>query len=184
MSCERWGLLAPAGASQLALFSRDPLPCWLFRHPDWELGFALGLVPSTRAIVMRGDWRGAERATIEVCPLLAMRSVSATMHQHGGAAHSVRVRREDVRVQPVPRPPEIVFRCSGRFVGSPGWRCCGAEDLWTPGTFRTALGPGDSAFFYCAVDALPDARCCELWHDALESTIGSHPGVASANPRR
>jgi len=169
--------------THLVRFARDPVPSWIFQGTAWEARFSLGLVPGKRALVMRCDWRGAGRATVELRPLLAMRAVSAMKHEHGGAVNFVKMRNKEVLVRPEPRLPALAFRFDGRFVGSPDWQHRDPEDLWTPGTFRASGESGAPTLVACGVDALPDEPLEALWQRARTGGVSVRPGVASIRPR-
>lgn len=181
--------LLPLRAGQHALaahfvrFARDPLPSWIFHGAGWEVRFSLGLVPRKHALVMRCDRRGDGRATMEIRPLLAMRAVSATKREHGGAVNFVKMRHEEVHVKPEPLLPALAFRFSGRFVGSPEWRHHDPEDLWTPGTFRASANPGAPTLVACGVETLPDEPLEALWQRAREGGVSTRPGITSIRPR-
>jgi len=170
-------------AAHFVRFARDPVPSWIFQGAGWEARFSLGLVPGKRAFVMRCDWRGAGSATVELRPLLAMRAVSATKREHGGAVNFVKMRNKEVLVRPEPRLPALAFRFNGRFVGSPDWQHHDPEDLWTPGTFRASVESGAPMLVACGVDALPDEPLDALWQQARECGVLSGPGIASIRPR-
>jgi len=170
-------------AGHFVRFARDPVPSWIFQGAGWEARFSLGLVPGKRALVMCCDWRGAGSATVELRPLLAMRAVSATKREHGGAVNFVKMHNKEVLVRPEPRLPALAFRFSGRFVGSPDWQHHDPEDLWTPGTFRTSGESSAPMLVACGVDALPDEPLEALWQQTRECGVSTRPGIASIRPR-
>lgn len=176
------------GYEHLTSFAQDPLPRWVFSGPGWELERTLALVRDASVVVLRHEWRGADPVVIEARPLLAMRPASRLMHQHGGFQHRVCLRADTVTVHPVRALPRVVFRCNGRFVGSPDWwhrfEYLGEhgpgvvhEDLWTPGVYRVELQPGDAAWLVCAVGSAPQAAAEDLLRDAFACRGLCRPGL-------
>jgi len=182
------GVPPTIGYRMLTHFAIDPLPRWTYRVAGGELEHTLALARGVNAVVARYTWNGPKPVSIELRPLLAMRSFHELVHEHGAMVQRVEMRQNEVSVKPVPSLPRVVFRHKGIFVGSPDWwrrfeylaeQSRGLdfqEDLWTPGVFRHEVQPGQSIYLVCAVDQAPERGPEELLQESAEWLRSCDPG--------
>lgn len=176
------GLAPTPGYRLLRRFALDPIPHWTYRIGEHEFERDLCLARRRNVCIMRFTWHGDEPATLQLRPLIPLRSIHELMHEHGAMVQRVALRQREVEIQPNVDLPPLCFRHSGVFVGSPDWwrrfeyledRTRAAEfqeDIWSPGMFELVLLPGRPQFLVTAVGTLPeesakdivDETCAEL----------------------
>lgn len=186
--------IAPTpGYRLLESFAQDPLPRWVFRLGERELERTVCLVRGENALVARYVWRGKQPARVTIRPLMPLRPIHDLRHEHGGFQQKVAMRRGEVSMQPVSQFPEVVFRHSGVFTGSPDWwrrfeysedmrrNVHYQEDMWTPGTFELELEPDVPNYLVVSVGAAllgsPEAR----FNEAEAALSALDPGPAHSN---
>ncbi len=182
------GVPPTGGFRLLTHFAMDPLPRWTFRVAGGEIENTIALARGVNAVVTRYTWNGPKPISLELRPLLAMRSFHELVHEHGAMVQRVEMRQNEVSVKPVPALPRVVFRHRGVFVGSPDWwrlfeylaeQTRGLdfqEDLWTPGVFRHEMQPGQSVHLVCAVDQPPERTPEEIMQESAEWLRSCDPG--------
>ncbi len=190
LSTHQFPNLAPTpGYRLLRQFAMDPIPRWTYRIGDEEFEPRLCLARRRNIAVMTYTWHGREPATLTVKPLLPLRRIHDLMHEHGAMVQRVVLRQREVDIQPVFDLPQISFRHSGVFVGSPDWwrrfeyledRNRSAEfqeDIWTPGTFELTLRPGHTQYLVTSVGELPQESARDIVDETVEYLSAQSPGT-------
>jgi predicted glycogen debranching enzyme len=182
------GVPPTGGYRMLTVFTQDPLPRWTYSVNGGELEQTLALARGANTVVLRYLWTGPKPVSLELRPLMALRSFHDLVSEHGAMLQRVEMRQNEVAVRPVPNLPRIVFRHKGIFIGSPDWwrrfeylaeqsrGLAFQEDLWTPGVLRLELQPGVPTYFTCGVDPLPEEPAEEILAGAREWLKTCDPG--------
>lgn len=162
------GAAPTPGYRFLEAFAQDPTPRWTYRLGRARFEQSLALCRGQNAVVLSYTWHGPQPASVVIRPLMAMRRIHSLMHEHGGMMQRVRLRPDEVEIQPVPGLPSVHFRHSGAFMGSPDWyrrleypedklrKVEAEEDLWTPGSFELKLAPLLTSHLVIGVGRLPE----------------------------
>ncbi|PIE05912.1 MAG: 4-alpha-glucanotransferase [Sorangium cellulosum] len=176
------------GYKHLDRFNQDPLPRWTYSVVGAELEMTLALVRGHNALVMRYVWAGPNPISISVRPLLALRSHHNLTHAHGAMIQRVQMRAQEVSVQPVRDLPQVVFKHSGSFVGTPDWwhrfeylaeqdrGLDFQEDLWSPGVFRITLQPSVPQYLVAGLGFLPERKADDLMQECVAAIRECDPG--------
>ncbi len=184
------------GYKRLKWFHQDPLPRWTYGVEGSHLEKTLALVRGCNALVLRYVWNGPNPIALSARPLLALRSHHGLTHVHGAMIQRVHMRAREVCVQPIRNLPQVIFRHSGIFVGSPDWwhrfeylveQDRGLEfqeDLWSPGVFRMTLQPGVPQYIVTGLDTLPEREGEELLEESAQAIRACDPGSSRPWPVR
>jgi len=184
------------GYRHLHRFQQDPLPRWTYRLAQGTLEQTLALARGTNTLVLRYVWEGASAICMSSRPLLAMRSHHDLTNAHGAMIQRVSLRPNEVYVQPLRRLPQVVFRHTGTFVGSPDWwhrfeylaeherGLAFQEDLWTPGVFHHTLQPGVPQYLVVGIDSLPSDTAESLLQESENAARKCDPGPSQSRSIR
>src|SRR5439155_9939382 len=132
---------------------------------------------------------------LELRPLLALRPIHDLTYQWNGKLDAEEKSPGHHRIPPTSRTPEVFFAHRGTFdatgAGGAAWyfntiyRCeqdrgyAGLEDLWSPGSVRWSLTPGQSVSFACSADPIDfdkaiaeaQAQCAQLAGPIVEPPL-------------
>lgn len=189
LSTHQFPNVAPTpGYRMLETFAQDPLPRWVFGVGRGSLERTLCLVRGHNAVVLGFTWTGKEAAKCKLRPLMPLRRSEELTREHGAMLQRVTLRPGEVDVQPVLTLPNVRFRHSGMFMGSPDWwrrfeylEDRGRyedfqEDMWSPGIFELDLVPGRTEYLVVAVGDLPERPPTEWVMEAAEHLMAQDPG--------
>lgn len=173
----------------LDTFDQDPTPRWTYRIGRTRLEQGLALWRGQNAVVVSYTWNGSQPVRLVLRPLMALRRIHTLMREHGGMVQRVRLRPDEVVIQPVADLPTVTFRHSGVFMGSPDWhrkleypedklrKVESEEDLWTPGSFEMVLEPSIPCHLVIGTGDLPEAKPEEIIQTTREWIHAQDPGM-------
>ncbi len=157
------GLLHPRGFESLEEFRLDPLPHWTHLALGVRISKRVYLVPGKQTVVIQ--YRVDRPCSLQVRPLLAFRDYHSLTHANGNC--NLRIAEGSMRIslRPYSHLPAICLHHNGaRFEGDAKWYfnfeyqeeiergLDSREDLFTPGTFRFEMRPGDSTWFAATIE--------------------------------
>ena len=168
LDCNEYpGVIYPQGHLHLRAFSHHPFPRWLYAGDGWELEKTLRLIQGENTVVLSYRLLKSPGALdLEARPLLAMRPIHELTYQWNGPLSTEDRGLRHHRIPATTRTPEVFFAHDGRFTASATWYLNqiyrqeqmrgygGLEDLWSPGTVRFHLTPGQTAHFVCSIDPI------------------------------
>lgn len=165
------GIIHPRGFEFLRAFRHDPFPRWAYQADGWTIEKSLWLVKGENTVVLTYSLLGAQQPVeLDLRPMLAMRSIHELMYQWNGRLTVEKRGKRQYRVAPTNRTPEVFFAHDGANNGGTNggsvWYLntiyrreqergySGLEDVWSPGSIKWTLYPGDSAHFICSADPI------------------------------
>lgn len=180
----------PQGHQLLRAFAAEPFPRWAYQADGWTLEKSLRLVPGQNTVCLTYTLLAAERTVdLELRPLLALRPIHSLMYQWNGkldatSPSAASAPRQQHRVPPTSRTPEVFFAHDGRFDARDAcWYLntiyrretergyAGLEDLWNPGAVRWTLSAGQSIHFVCSSDPVDLGQVLELLNGSEETGV-------------
>jgi predicted glycogen debranching enzyme len=168
LACSEYpGTIHPDGHRHLRAFGRHPYPRWAFQGEGWTIERGLRLLHGANTVVLSYTLLGGDHPVeLELRPLLALRPIHELMYQWNGRLNAENRGRQQQRIPPTARTPEVFLAHDGAFDPDAYWYLntiyrseaqrgySGLEDLWNPGIIRWALSPGQSVHFACSTDPI------------------------------
>jgi predicted glycogen debranching enzyme len=161
----------PLGHRLLAAFSADPFPRWAYQGNGWTIEKQLRLLQGENTVVLSYTlMASAKPVELELRPLLALRGFHDLMYQWNAPLQAQTISPGHHRVPATLKTPEVFFahggEDAGKFNGDGYWYLntiyrqeqergySGLEDLWSPGTVRFTLAPGQTVHFVCSTEPI------------------------------
>lgn len=187
------GTVHPEGQQLLVAFSPEPFPRWAYQSHGWTLEKSVCLLQGRNTVLVRYTLLGGQKPVeLEIRPLFALRPMHELMFQWNARLDPEFKSDQHHRIPPTLKTPEVFFAHDGVFANQGYWylnaiyRCeqdrgySGLEDLWSPGTVRWTLQPGQTVCFACSTDPVD---LSVVKHDADKSlTCGPAAGVVVQEP--
>ena len=166
LSAQRYlpGIMSPDGAGNLASFTHEPWPTWVFSLPDGRAVRQEIFVvrePASTVVVwtLLGDQADLP---LEVRPFFSGRDLHSTHHENDGFGFQPEQVGDLLRWHPYPGVPPVTVKTNGSYSHEPQWyrqflyeaeRARGlddSEDLAAPGVFTWNLGDGPAVMILAA----------------------------------
>jgi predicted glycogen debranching enzyme len=167
------GTIHPQGFRLMRAFSVEPFPRWAFQGDGFTLEKSLTLLQGENSVCLSYSLLTGEKSvTLEVAPMLALRSIHELMYQWNSRLAPEPKGANLVRIPASSRTPEVFFAHKGDFRPDVNWYLntiyrredergySGLEDLWKPGTFRFKLSPGQTVHLVCSTDPTTLEHVC------------------------
>ncbi len=161
------GKVHPEGHHLLAAFSTDPFPRWAYQGDGWTLIKQLHLLHGQNTACLRYILIGsAADITLELRPLLALRSIHELTYQWNGRPPVEPRDDGQLRITPTRQSPECFLAHDGAYIPEDFWYFNtiyrkekqrgyrGLEDLWMPAAFKWTLRPGQFVNFVISTDPI------------------------------
>jgi predicted glycogen debranching enzyme len=187
--CEYPGVIYPLGHQRLRGFANDPFPRWAFQGKGWTIQKSLELLNGENTVCLTYTLLTAhDTVELSLRPLLALRGIHELMYQWNGRLFAENRGKSSslLHVPPTNRTPEVFFAHDGQFDSRPDWYLAtiyrrekergyaGLEDLWTPGTVRWQLKPGQSVHFVCSLDPIDlESVLCKTREQSTAAITGA-----------
>jgi predicted glycogen debranching enzyme len=149
--------------AEVVAFTRDPWPAWRFRTRLGTVAVELFVPHGTAAVVVSFRLETpAERARLEVRPLLSGRDFHATHHENPVFAWDAAPHGNARRFAPYPGVPAVLSLANAEYRAAPEWYrrfhyaeeeargLDASEDLASPGELRFDLGAGEALWVLAA----------------------------------
>ena len=164
LGCNEYpGTISPQGWRLLRAFSAEPFPRWAYQGEGFTIEKSVRLLEGENTVCLSYSLlAGDQQVSLEIRPLLAMRSIHELMYQWNARLAAETTGKGRIRIPASTRTPEVFFAHDGGFFSEPYWYLnsiyrreqergyAGLEDLWTPGAFRWTLSPGQTVHLVCS----------------------------------
>lgn len=157
----------PQGHQLLRAFSNQPFPRWAYQSDGWTIEKQLRLLNGENTVLLSYTLIGsAKPVEMEVRPLFALRGIHELMYQWNAALVPQNLSPSHHHIPATHATPEAFFAHDGRFISEGYWYLntiyrrepergySGLEDLWSPGTIRFTIAPGQTVHFACSTDPI------------------------------
>jgi len=168
LACNEYpGTVHPEGHRLLQAFDAHPYPRWAYQGDGWTVQKELRLLHGQNTVCLTYTLLASDKPVeLEVRPLFALRIAHELSYQWNGRLEAQPAGKNQYRIPPTSRTPEVFFAHSGQFDGEGHWYLNtiyrreqergygGLEDLWMPGIVRWTIQPGQSVHFVCSTEPI------------------------------